>query len=111
VLSANELTGLLPDTDYPVLAAPLTEQTRGMVNAELLTALPPTARLINVGRGSLVVEDDLIAALRAGRLAGAALDVFETEPLPSGSPLWPATAQVSCDRCRPQRTPWNASND
>lgn len=88
VLAAEELTGLLPDTDYLVLAAPLTEQTRGMVNAELLAALPPTARLVNVGRGPLVAEDDLIAALRSGRLAGAALDVFEIEPLPSDSPLW-----------------------
>jgi phosphoglycerate dehydrogenase-like enzyme len=88
VLSANELTGLLPDTGYPVLAAPLTDQTRGMVNAELLTALPPTAQLINVGRGSLVIEDDLIAALRAGRLAG-----------------WPAR-RWTCARpnpCRPAR--------
>ena len=88
VLAAEQLGAQLPTTDYLVLAAPLTEQTRGMVNAELLAALPPTARLINVGRGQLVIQDDLIAALRAGRLAGAALDVFETEPLPTDSPLW-----------------------
>lgn len=88
VLAAEELTGLLGDTDYLVLAAPLTDQTRGMVNAELLARLPERARLINVGRGPLIVEDDLVAALRSGTVAGAALDVFETEPLPDGSPLW-----------------------
>lgn len=84
----ERLPDLAPTTDYLVLAAPLTEQTRGMVDRALLGALPPTARLINVGRGPLVVTDDLVTALREGRLAGAALDVFETEPLPPESPLW-----------------------
>lgn len=84
----EELDGLLPDTDYLVLAAPLTEQTRGMVNASLLARLPARARLVNVGRGPLVVESDLVEALTEGRLAGAALDVFEREPLPEDSPLW-----------------------
>lgn len=82
------LSGMAPETDYLVLAAPLTDQTRGMVDGTLLSALPPNARLVNVGRGPLVVTDDLVAALREGRLAGAALDVFETEPLPADSPLW-----------------------
>ena len=88
VRAGDELPGLLGDADYLVLAAPLTDQTRGMVNAELLARLPRRARLINVGRGALVVESDLIEALRAGRVAGAALDVFAREPLPEASPLW-----------------------
>jgi phosphoglycerate dehydrogenase-like enzyme len=88
VLAADELPALLGDTDYLVLAAPLTEQTRGMVDKDLLARLPASARLINVGRGALVVQEDLVEALRAGRLAGAALDVFDTEPLPADSPLW-----------------------
>jgi phosphoglycerate dehydrogenase-like enzyme len=88
VHAAEELPGLLGGADYLVLAAPLTEQTRGMVNAATLRLLPRTARLINVGRGALVVQDDVADALRAGRLAGAALDVFEAEPLPADSPLW-----------------------
>lgn len=71
-----------------MLAAPLTEQTKGIVDTNALARCKPTARLINVGRGELVVEDDLIDALRAGHLAGAALDVFDTEPLPDTSPLW-----------------------
>ncbi|MGQ0483374.1 MAG: D-2-hydroxyacid dehydrogenase [Pseudonocardia sp.] len=88
VHAASDLPRLLPDCDYLVLAAPLTEQTRGVVDAELLARLPATARLINVGRGALVVQDDLVDALRSGRLAGAALDVFATEPLPAEHPLW-----------------------
>jgi phosphoglycerate dehydrogenase-like enzyme len=82
------LPGLLPAADYLVLAAPLTDATRGLLDARALAALRPTARVINVGRGGLVVEDDLVVALAEGRLAGAALDVFAAEPLPASSPLW-----------------------
>lgn len=88
VLPMAELPGALPDTDFLVLAAPLTEQTTGMVDAAALAAMKPTARLINVGRGPLVVEADLIDALRSGGIAGAALDVFVDEPLAESSPLW-----------------------
>lgn len=88
VHAADALPGLLADCDWLVLAAPLTSQTTGLVDADLLARLRPTARLINVGRGALVGEDDLVAALRAGRLAGAALDVFCVEPLPTEHPLW-----------------------
>lgn len=94
VFGQETLFSLAPRADYLVLAAPLTDQTRGMVDGALLTALPPTARLINVGRGPLVVTDDLVAALREGRLAGAALDVFETEPLATDSPLWDAPGLI-----------------
>lgn len=71
----ERLPGLLPTADWLVLAAPLTDATRGMLDAEALAALRPSARVINVGRGALVVEPDLVDALRAGRIAGAALDV------------------------------------
>ncbi|MEQ3551544.1 D-2-hydroxyacid dehydrogenase [Pseudonocardia nematodicida] len=84
----DELPGLLPDTDFLVLAAPLTDATRGMLHTGTIALLPERARVINVGRGPLVVQDDLVGALAAGRLAGAALDVFEVEPLPADSPLW-----------------------
>lgn len=84
----DQLTRRLPGADFVIAAAPLTDRTRGMFNASSLSAMKPSARLINVGRGALVVTDDLIAALRAGAIAGAALDVFETEPLPEASPLW-----------------------
>jgi phosphoglycerate dehydrogenase-like enzyme len=82
------LPGLLPGADWLVLAAPLTDATRGMLDAAALALLRPSARVINVGRGALVVEPDLVDALRDGRLAGAALDVFAREPLPADSPLW-----------------------
>ncbi|TDD50512.1 D-2-hydroxyacid dehydrogenase [Saccharopolyspora elongata] len=88
VHASSDLSHVIGAFDYVVLAAPLTEQTKGLVDAEVLAHCRPTARLINVGRGELVVETDLIAALRAGQLGGAALDVFDTEPLPETSPLW-----------------------
>jgi phosphoglycerate dehydrogenase-like enzyme len=88
VSASTDLIRLLPEADWVVLVAPLTDETRGLVGAAELAAFLPTARLINVGRGELVDEAALAAALRAGALAGAALDVFEKEPLPPSSPLW-----------------------
>ncbi|MEP6558557.1 MAG: NAD(P)-dependent oxidoreductase [Burkholderiales bacterium] len=79
---------VLPRADWLILACPLTERTRGLVNREALAAMPRTAHLINVARGEIVVEADLIDALSAQRLAGAFLDVFEHEPLATDSPLW-----------------------
>jgi phosphoglycerate dehydrogenase-like enzyme len=84
----SDLHAAVANADYVVLAAPLTAQTRGIMDADALAAMPPRARLINVGRGELVVTDALVAALQAGRLAGAALDVVDPEPLPGGHPLW-----------------------
>ncbi|MGH3521567.1 MAG: D-2-hydroxyacid dehydrogenase [Mycobacterium sp.] len=86
----SDLHAGLADADYVVLAAPLTARTRGIVDADALAAMPSRARLINVGRGELVVTDALVAALHAGRLAGAALDVVDPEPPPPGHPLWTA---------------------
>ncbi|MPY79100.1 MAG: D-2-hydroxyacid dehydrogenase [Actinophytocola sp.] len=74
--------------DFVVAVAPLTEKTKGMFDRRVFAAMKPTARFINVGRGELVITGDLVDALRADELAGAALDVFETEPLPAESPLW-----------------------
>ncbi|GAA3759625.1 D-2-hydroxyacid dehydrogenase [Salinactinospora qingdaonensis] len=88
VTASTELHLVLPRADYVVLAAPLTDATRGLIDAAALSRMRPTARLINVGRGQLVVEADLVEALREGTIAGAALDVFEDEPLPESSPLW-----------------------
>ncbi|MFH9001667.1 D-2-hydroxyacid dehydrogenase [Streptomyces afghaniensis] len=88
VHGSTTLTSALGEADYVVLAAPLTKGTRGMVDASVLAAMKPGARLINVGRGGLVDEEALIDHLAAGRLAGAALDVFGQEPLPARSPLW-----------------------
>lgn len=88
VVGPDALGEVLPATDVLVVTLPLTPETRGIVGATELDALPDDATLINVGRGGLVEEDALVAALREGRLGGAGLDVFETEPLPEESPLW-----------------------
>jgi phosphoglycerate dehydrogenase-like enzyme len=74
--------------DFLVLLTPYTPETHHMIDASVLSAMPKSAYLINIARGKIVDEDALIAALRSGRIAGAALDVFETEPLPESSPLW-----------------------
>lgn len=83
-----DLSSHVGEFEYLVLAAPLTPQTRGIVNARVLSAMRPTARLINVGRGELVGTWDLVSALNRGGIAGAALDVTDPEPLPVGHPLW-----------------------
>jgi phosphoglycerate dehydrogenase-like enzyme len=80
----------LRQVDYLVLAAPLTPDTRGLVDAAALASMPPTARVINVGRAGLLVREDLVTALREGRIAGAALDVFPDERLDQESALWSA---------------------
>jgi len=84
----KELLDCLPHYDFVVIAAPLTEGTRGLFDARAFAAMANDARLINIGRGPIVVTDDLVTALEHGEIAGAALDVFEQEPLPSDHPLW-----------------------
>jgi phosphoglycerate dehydrogenase-like enzyme len=80
----------LSSADYVVLITPLTEQTRNLFAAPEFAAMTTHARFINIGRGALVVEADLLAALHEGQIAGAALDVFVEEPLPPESPFWNA---------------------
>ncbi|WP_432097451.1 D-2-hydroxyacid dehydrogenase [Streptomyces sp. bgisy100] len=82
------LDGLLPSADWVVCAAPLTDATRGMFHASVFGRMKPSARFINVGRGPMVVEKDLVDALLARTIGGAALDVFEEEPLPADSRIW-----------------------
>ncbi len=88
VYASSDLARHLPEADYVVAVAPLTEQTKGMFDAGAFAAMKPGARFVNVGRGELVITSDLVGALRDGSLGGAALDVFDTEPLPPESPLW-----------------------
>lgn len=88
LLHPNELDTVLPETDWLVLACPLTEETRGLIDARRLALLPRGAHLVNVARGEVVDERALVDALRRGHLGGAYLDVFSTEPLPPDSPLW-----------------------
>src|SRR5262245_20809693 len=88
VSPSSELTTVVGDADYLVVVAPLTEQTRGLIDAAVFDAMPGTARLINVGRGALVDQATLVEALESGQIDGAGLDVFTEEPLPPGDPLW-----------------------
>lgn len=84
----SDLMALLARADVVVVACPLTPETRHLIGEAQLAALRPSAIIVNVARGEVIVEDALVAALAAGRLAGAALDVFTVEPLPPESPLW-----------------------
>ncbi|KUN28219.1 hydroxyacid dehydrogenase [Streptomyces antibioticus] len=84
----DDLDRLIARADWIIAAAPLTEQTSGMFDARRFGVMQPSARFINIGRGGLVVEDALAEALRRRWIAGAALDVFEHEPLGPDSPLW-----------------------
>ncbi len=88
VVPVTELRSVLPEADVVVVAAPSTPDTAGLVGAEELAAMSGDAWLINVARGTLVDTDALAAALAAGSIAGAALDVTDPEPLPDGHPLW-----------------------
>jgi phosphoglycerate dehydrogenase-like enzyme len=90
VLPMDRFVDALRQAEYLVLAAPLTTDTRGLLDAAALAAMRPTARVINVGRAGLMVAEDLVKALHEGRIAGAALDVFPDERLSAGSPLWTA---------------------
>lgn len=88
IISLDNLEEELGKAQDVVLTLPLTPETRGMFNSELLSKMQPGARLVNVGRGAVVVEKDLLAAIDSGHLGGAALDVFDKEPLPADNPLW-----------------------
>jgi phosphoglycerate dehydrogenase-like enzyme len=84
----DELVSAVRDLDYLVLLTPYTPATRHIVGEAVFSAMRPTSYLVNLARGGVVDEEALLAALREGRLAGAALDVFATEPLPEDHPFW-----------------------
>jgi phosphoglycerate dehydrogenase-like enzyme len=86
--SPERLTTLLGQSDVVVCALPLTEATEGLLDARVFAAMPPGGYVVNVARGAHVVEPDLIAAVRSGHLAGAALDVQRREPMADDDPLW-----------------------
>jgi len=88
IFPADKLHDMLHEVDFVVAAAPLTPETRHLVSTAAFAAMKPTAIVMNVGRGPVIHETALIQALQANKIAGAALDVFEVEPLPAESPLW-----------------------
>jgi phosphoglycerate dehydrogenase-like enzyme len=88
VVGANEWKQLLPESEFVVIATPLTPETKGLIDLETLRLFRPDAYLINIARGAIVDESALTTALEKGWIAGAALDTVFTEPLPAESPLW-----------------------
>lgn len=84
----KQLLDLLPEADFLVLAMPLTHETQGMIGERELRAMKPTSYVVNIGRGGTIQEAVLARALEEGWIAGAGLDVFESEPLAADSPLW-----------------------
>jgi phosphoglycerate dehydrogenase-like enzyme len=85
---AAKIPDVLAQSDFVAVTAPLTKETRGMIGAREIAAMKPTAVMIHVGRGAVIDEGALIAALRSNQIRGAALDVFETEPLPPDHPFY-----------------------
>ena len=83
-----DLKSLLPQADFVALTCPLTKETEGLIDAQALALMKPSASLVNVARGRCVDEAALIRALAEGRIAGAGIDVTHEEPLPASSPLW-----------------------
>jgi len=88
IVRRSERASILPECDYVVLTTSLTAQTAGLIGAEEFALMKAEAWIVNVARGGLIRTDDLVAALAAGRLGGAALDVTDPEPLPEQHPLW-----------------------
>lgn len=88
VLPVSQLDAVLPETDLLAMSLPATAETRGILSRERLALMMEGSYIVNVGRGSAIDEDALAEALESGHLAGAALDVFQTEPLPEGNRLW-----------------------
>ena len=87
-IAYGDLLSVLPQADWLILCCPASPQTRGLANGKVFAAMPDGSHFINVARGEVAVEADVIAALQSGKLAGAYLDVFEKEPLDPASPLW-----------------------
>ncbi len=87
-LSFEEMREHLGNADHVVICLPMTSETKGLFSADVIAAMKPGAHFFNIGRGGIVDQDALIAALRSGHLGGAGLDVTTPEPLPGDSPLW-----------------------
>jgi len=97
---------MLPGCDYVVVAAPLNDETRGLIGEAEFAAMKPTAVVINVGRGPVIDESAMINALSKGRIKGAALDVFDQEPLPQGHPFYTLENVLLSPHCADHTPDW-----
>lgn len=102
----DALASMLAQCDYVVVAAPGTPETRGMIGAPEFAAIKSSAVIINIGRGSVIAEAPLLRALQEGRLRGAALDVFEKEPLPEGHPFFSMPNVLVSPHCADRTSDW-----
>ena len=106
VFAPDQLREMLAQCDYVVVAAPITPQTRGMIGEAELAVMKKSAVIINVGRGPVIAEAPLILALKEGRLLGAALDVFDEEPLPKAHPFWQMPNVLLSPHCADRTPGW-----
>jgi phosphoglycerate dehydrogenase-like enzyme len=97
---------MLPECDYVCLAAPLTPETNSLVGEAEIAAMKPSGVLINVGRGPVIHEPALIRALQENRIRGAALDVFDQEPLPTEHPYWGMENMLISPHCADHTATW-----
>ncbi len=88
LVKPNRIYEVLRKSEFVIVALPLTDGTRGLVDKKCFEAMPPHAYVVNIARGGIINERDLIKALQSGRIAGAGIDVYEEEPLPEDNPLW-----------------------
>jgi len=106
IYAPDRLHEMLPQCDYVVVSAPLTHETKGMIDTAAFGVMKPTAVLINVGRGPVVDEQALISALSMNIIKGAALDVFDQEPLPEGHPLYKLQNVLLSPHCADHTPDW-----
>ncbi len=106
VHASDDLPDLWPRADFIVLSVPLLPATRYMVNAHSFAAMKPSAILVNVSRGGVLEDAALVDAMRSGAIAGAALDVFEMEPLPEDNPIWGLENVILSPHCSAVYTEW-----
>ena len=110
VHAASDLPALLPRADFIAISTPLIPATQGLIGEQEIASMQPHAILADVSRGGVVDQAALHAALKAGHLAGAALDVFETEPLPPTSPLWALENVVISPHCSSVYADWETAS-
>jgi phosphoglycerate dehydrogenase-like enzyme len=106
VYAPEERKELLSLSDYVVIATPLTPETRGLIGEAEFAAMKPTAVVINVGRGTVIQEPALLQALTTNRIKGAALDVFDQEPLPTGHPFYRLENVLLSPHCADNTPDW-----
>jgi len=106
VYTPDHLMEMLPQCDYVVCAAPLTPETKGMIGQAAFASMKPETVIVNVGRGPVIDEAAMVEALSTGRIKGAALDVFDREPLPAGHPLYSLKNVLLSPHCADHTPDW-----